>query len=725
MKQTAHAICNLCEAECGILVEHDGTRVLSIRGNERDPLSRGHICPKGAALADLHHDPDRLRHPIKRVGKDTWTEVSWAEALDEIAERITDIQQRHGRNAVALYSGNPTVHSHSAVLYSIFLHKVLGTRQIYSSNSMDALPRLLTSYLMYGGQTLLPVPDVDRTDFWLIIGANPIVSGGSVMTAPGVKRRIRDLQRRGGQVVVIDPRRTETAAIADRHLFIRPSSDALLLAAMLQTIFAHGEAAPGRLAGIMTDIDRLAALVEPFTPERVEAATGIPAAAITELALDFASARAAVCYGRLGTCTQEFGTLASWLIDCLNIVTGNLDRPGGAMFSTPPVDLPGLAALLGQRGSFGTFRGSATDLPEFAGELPVTGLLDELAGDRPERIRALITIAGNPALSMPTGGRLDQALEGLEFMVSLDIYRNETTRHADFILPTTTNLERDHYPLVFSALSVRNTARYSPAVFEPSGNLRHDWQIISGLCERLLARRSLLARALAVPLKQVLKRGPDWVIDLGMRTGPHNLRLADLHEHKSGIDLGPLVARLPRLLHNKDKRIQLTPQPMVDDMPRLLAQLPEKQPERQPERQPANGDGTGAADLSLITRRDLRSNNTWMHNSQRLTRGKPRCVLHMHPDDASARGIADGDRVTVRSQVGALQVPVAVTEDMMPGVISMPFGWGHDRAGAALSVAAQHAGTSINEITDVARIDQLSGCISFALPVTVERTERA
>ena len=715
MSTTSPAICHLCEAECGILVEHDGQRVLGIRGDRQDPLSRGHICPKAAALADLHHDPDRLRRPQKRVGPDSWRAISWDQAIDEVAERLVAIQREHGNHSVGLYLGNPTVHSHGASMYTQLLRQVLHTRHGYSSNSMDALPRLLTSYLMYGAQTLLPVPDIDRTHFWLILGANPVVSNGSVMTAPGCKRRIKDLQKRGGQVVVIDPRQSETATIADRHLFIRPSTDAFLLCAMLHTVFARDLAQPGRISTIATDIEPLRDLVRPFTPERVAPITGIPADQIIELTSAFAQAPSAVCYGRMGTCTQEFGTLTSWLIDCLNIVTGNFDRAGGAMFPTPAVDLPGLAKLLGLAGSYDRFRSRINSLPEFAGELPVAVLADEMATEGEQQIRALITHAGNPVLSAANGAKIEQALGELDFMVAIDIYRNETTRHADYILPPTTGLERDHYPLVFAALSVRNTARYSRAVFDRPAGMLHDWEILGRLATRIVARRSPLGRLAGAVMSPLLARGPEAVLRIGLRTGPHRLSMADLDRQPHGIDLGPLTPRLPKILCTKSGRIELTPEPMVGDLERLRARLRENAEVRASE--------NDSASLQLISRRELRSNNSWLHNSYRLVKGKPRCVLHMHPDDARARGIGEGTHVQVRSRVGALTVPVALTSTMMPGVVSLPFGWGHDRPGIAQSVAAKHPGVSLNDITDEARIDPLSGCTSFEVPVSVERAD--
>jgi anaerobic selenocysteine-containing dehydrogenase len=712
-----HATCPLCEANCGLLIETDGERVLRVRGDESDPLSRGYLCPKAVALTDLHSDPDRLRRPLRRAG-DTFREIGWDEALDEAAQRLTQIQREHGRDAVALYIGNPTAHSYSAVLYGFLLMEVLRTRSLFTSNSVDALPRLLTSYWLYGSQALLPIPDLDRTSFLLVLGANPVVSNGSIMTAPDCKRRLQDLRARGGRIVVVDPRRTETAELASTHHFIRPGTDALLLLGLLHTLFADGRVRPGELAGRLDGLAQLRRLVAPFSPARVAPATGVAAREIVSLARAFADAPAAVCYGRMGTCTQEFGALACWLIDLLNILTGNLDRPGGALFTTPAVDLRSVASLLGQDGHFDRWRSRVSGLPEFNGETPVAALAEEIETPGRGQIRALLTHAGNPALSLPNGRRLERALERLDFMVSIDIYLNETTRHADLILPPTTGLERDHYALLFHALAIRNTVKYSPALFtEPSADptRRADWQIIVELSSRMLAQRGLLGRIGGTALRRLGQAlPPTRLLDLALRTGPHRdkgLSLKRLREAPHGIDLGPLEPQLPQLLRTPGRRIDLVPQLFVDDLQRLTSRFAEA------ERPAACAEDPP---LVLIGRRQLRSNNSWMHNSLRLVKGRNRCTLLMHPADAGARGLRSGQAVRITSRVGAVTAELEVSDEVMPGVVSLPHGWGHDRPGTRLGVASQQPGVSMNDLTDDTLLDRLSGCsILSGVPVRI------
>jgi anaerobic selenocysteine-containing dehydrogenase len=698
--------CMLCEAVCGITVETADNQVLSVRGDEADPFSRGHICPKAAALRDLHADPDRITQPLRRVGPDRFEPVSWEDALAEASERIADIQRRHGRSAVAMYLGNPTVHSYSALLSAPLFGKLLGTRARFSATSVDQLPHMLAALEMLGHQLLLPIPDVDRTSFLLVLGANPLVSNGSLMTAPGIGARLQALRERGGRLVVVDPRRSETAAVADEHLFIRPGGDAHLLLGLLHVVFAESRVNLRALAPLVDGLDAVERLVARFSPERVAARTGIEAGRIAALAREFAVAPSAVCYGRVGVCTQEFGGLAAWLINVLNIVTGNFDRAGGAMLTTPAADLVGLATKLGERGHFGVWKSRVRGLPEFGGELPVATLAEEIETPGDGQIRALVTHAGNPVLSTPNGARLSRALAGLDFMVAIDIYRNETTRHAHLILPTSFGLERDHYDLAFYALAVRNAARYVPPALTPPAGVRHDWQVLIDLALGIHARGGgRRDRTLAWTLRALKLLGPRRLLDLLLRFGPHKLSLARLGKEPHGVDLGPLQPRLPAVLATKDRRVALAPAPFVDDVARLEAQI----------------EATGAPDeLLLIGRRNLRSNNSWMHNSQRLIKGPEACTLLMHPDDARARGLADGQRVEVRSRVGAVAVPVALSADMAVGVVSLPHGWGHGGDGVALRVAQSRAGASINDLTDELHVDALSGNAGFSgVPVKV------
>ena len=706
--------CHLCEAICGVEIRARGDQVVSIRGDDQDPFSRGHICPKAVALKDVHEDPDRLRHPVRRT--DTgWQRISWDEALDEAAMRLVEIQARHGRDAVATYFGNPQVHSYSALLGGTALARALKSRNRFTATSVDQLPHHFAAYFMFGHQLLLPVPDLDRTHFLLAIGANPVVSNGSLMTAPDVARRIKSIRQRGGRVVVVDPRRTETARIADAHHFIRPGTDALLLLAMLHVVFQEGLDKPGRLAGLLDGSDVLRDLCRGYPPERVETATGVAAGDIRRLARDFAGAASAVCYGRMGASTQRFGALVQWLVQALNVVTGNLDRPGGAMFTRPAFDALGLATGLGQRGSFGRRRTRVRGLPEFGGEFPVAALAEEILTPGDGQVRALVTAAGNPVISTPNGRRLDTALASLDFMVSVDFYVNETTRHARLILPPTFALERDHYDLIFHALAIRNTAKYSLPLFQPGPDARHDWQIFAALKERIEsrdpARRETLRRRLTSRWLT-----PRRTLALGLRFGPYGARwnplspgltLSRLATQPHGIDLGPLQPCLPGRLATPEKRINLSPEPLVRDMTRLEAWL---------------GAATMArnGELLLIGRRDLRTNNSWMHNSQRLVKGPRRCTLLMHPGDAARRAIADGSIAEIRSRTGAVRAVVELSDDVMPGVVSLPHGWGHDRPGVQLRVAGAHAGVSVNDLTDEHALDELSGNAALnGVPVVV------
>ncbi len=696
----------LCEAVCGLTVEVEGDSAGRVRGDPDDPFSRGHICPKAAAIVDVQDDPDRIRAPQRREGG-RWQAVSWKAALDEAGTRLAEVQREHGRSAVGVYLGNPTVHSYSALLATPFFNRALGTRARFSATSVDQLPHMLAALEMFGHQVLLPVPDVDRTRFFLVLGANPLASNGSLMTAGGISRRLDDLRKRGGKLVVVDPRRTETAAAADQHLAIRPGSDALFLLAMLQVLFEEQRVGLRHLAPFTDGLGLLRDAAARFPPEEVAAYTGVGASAIRDLARDFASAPAAVAYGRVGTCTQEFGGLSAWLIVALNAVTGNLDREGGFMFATPAADLVALASRTGNRGHFGRWRSRVRGLPEFGGELPAATLAEEIDTPGKGRIRALVTFAGNPVLSTPNGARLDRALAGLEYMVSIDLYRNETTRHANLILPTSFGFERDHYDLAFYALAVRNAARYAKPFRPPPPGVRGDFQVLLDLA--LAVRRQGGGRpgwALGAWLRAARMLGERRLLDLLLRFGPHRLSLRKLEQSPHGIDLGPLRPQLPARLGGR--RLRLAPDVFLRDLDRLASVLTK----------PAtNG-------LVLIGRRALRSNNSWMHNSLRLVKGPPGCVLLMHPADAAVRGLKKGESARVESRVGSVEVPVEVTGDVMPGVVSLPHGWGHVRDGAALSVAAAHAGASLNDLTDEQSLDALSGNAAFnGVPVTVTKVQ--
>jgi anaerobic selenocysteine-containing dehydrogenase len=716
--RTHYRTCNLCEAMCGLEIKVKGPEILSIKGDKDDPFSQGHICPKAVALQDMYHDPDRLKFPLRRTAGG-WERIGWDAAFDEVATNLRAVQERHGANAVGVYLGNPVVHNMGTLLFAPPFIRALRTRNRFSATSVDQLPHQFVAYAMFGHQLLLPIPDIDRTDFMLILGANPLASNGSLMSAPGVARRLKAIQERSGKFVVIDPRRTETAAAADQHFFIQPGTDALLLLALLHTIFADGLADPGRLAALSNGLDTIAALVADFPPERVAGAVGIAAAEIRRLAHDFGTAATAVCYGRVGASTQAFGGLTQWLINVLNIVTGNFDRPGGAMFPKPAFDVVGITSLTGQVGHGGRWRSRVRGLAEFGGELPAATLAEEILTEGAGQIKALVTIAGNPVLSTPNGGLLDQALAGLEFMVAIDIYINETTRHANIILPPTTSLETDHYDIAFHGLAVRNTAKYSPALFAPEPGMKHDWEILLELRRRLGGVPADASNRKDPRVRQDFfsRMAPDKIVDLALRFGPYGywggecrqaLNLRKLKRSPHGVDLGPMQPCLPERLVTRSRLIELAPDVLLQDVSRMEQKLLDRTTTN------------GTYDLSLIGRRQLRSNNSWMHNSERLVRGKQRCTLLMHPQDAAARGLNHNQQVYVRSRVGQIELPVEISDEMMPGVVSIPHGWGHNKSGVQLATAQQHAGASINDLTDEQLIDELTGNAAFSgVPVSV------
>ncbi len=714
-RRTHFRTCHLCEAMCGIAIEVEGSEILSIRGDDADPFSKGHICPKAPALADIHKDPDRLRRPLKRQG-DGFVEIGWDEALDLAAARLHDVQTRHGRSAVATYLGNPSVHNHGPALFAPMLVKALRTKNRYSATSVDQLPHQLVAYFMLGHQFLFQVPDIDRTRHMVIFGGNPLASMGSLMTAPGVKARLEAIQARGGKIVVVDPRRTETAELADEHVFVRPGTDAILLFSIVHVLLRERTPRLGHIAPLVRGLERVKELAMDYAPARAEGPTGVPADTIRRLALELYDTQPAVAYGRIGTSTQAFGAQCQWLISTINVVTGNFDSPGGVMFTTPAVDALKAAAGLGiGRGSYGRWKSRVRGFPEAGGELPVATLAEDILTPGEGQIRALVTIAGNPVLSTPNGTQMDRALASLDFVLAIDPFLNETTRHAHLILPPVSPLERSHYDAALHVVAVRNTAKWSPALFDAPAGTMPDWEIILGIKSRLDGLRGgrLRDRAANALLRRL---GPDGLVDVGLRLGPYGLRkgraglsLSRLAREPHGVDLGPLERRMPGRLPADHKYIDLAPAKLVADVVRLRASIDTK---------------TDDGKLLLVGRRHLRSNNSWMHNSAKLMAGKPRCTLLVHPTDAARLGLADTDLAQVTSRVGSVRVPVEVTGDIMQGVVSLPHGFGHGRKGVRLSVAArsENAGVSANDLTDDKLIDELSGNAALSgVPVEVAR----
>jgi anaerobic selenocysteine-containing dehydrogenase len=702
---TAHVTCPLCEATCGLNVTiDDSQRVTRVQGDPLDVFSKGYICPKGASLGALHNDPDRLTAPlVKRDGE--FVEVSWDEAFAEIDARLRPITERYGRDAVAVYAGNPSAHNISAALYGRVLYKAMGTKNFYTAGSVDQVPKHFSAGYMFGDGLSIPIPDIDRTRHLLILGANPLVSNGSLMTAADARGRLRKIRERGGKIVVVDPRRTRTTEAADEHHAIRPGTDALLLFAMINVLFAEDRVTLGRLADHVNGLDDVRELAKDFTPEAVAPLTGLEAAEIRRMALELADAECATVYGRIGTTAQTFGTVASWLVDVLNALTGNLDRAGGAMFTLAAA---GQATSSGARRKpfrTGRWKTRVRGLPEVFGEVPVAALAEEIETPGEGRVRALLTVSGNPCLSTPNSARLAEALGHLDFMVSVDVYLNETTRHADVILPGPTQLERPHYDVALYQLAVRNVANWSEAALPAS--MPQEWEtflrltgIVTGQGPNadIAALDNFVAVQIAKsgdvdPAAAAGRVGPARLIDLMLRGGPYDLTLADLEAAPHGVDLGPLKPRVPEVLRTASGKIELAPEAITSDVPRLAAELGKAPEER----------------LMLIGRRHLSSNNSWMHNLEPLVRGGNRCTVQVHPADATRLGLVDGGLASVHSKAGKIEVPVEVTDEVREGVVSIPHGWGHDVGGTQTLVATAHAGVNSNLVADETLLDALSG----------------
>lgn len=687
--RTHHRVCHLCEAMCGLVIRTEADKVTDIRGDKNDPLSRGHVCPKAVALQDIHEDPDRLRKPMKRIrtapGEHQHVEIEWSEALDLAANALASTIEKQGVDAVGAYFGNPSVHNYGMLTHQRNLFRHIRTRNRFSATSVDQLPHHLVSLWCFGHMLLHPIPDVDRTHYFLMLGANPLASNGSIWTVPDVRQRLKDLKSRGGKLVVVDPRRTETAELASEHLFIRPGTDAAFLLAMIHVLFRDDLVAPGPLAAFTDGLDEVAGTVSGLSPDWAAALTGIAAGDIERIAHELAQAEAGICYGRMGVSTQAYGALCQWAIQVINVATGHLDKPGGSLFTRPAMD----QVVNTNPGGFGRFASRGRGLPEFNYELPAATLVDEIRTEGEGQIRLMFTGAGNPVLSTPNGRALDEALEELDFMISVDPALNETTRHADVILPPTSPLEHDHYDIAFHNLAIRNTARYSPAVFDKPEGAMHDWEIFSELGERVAARLNL---------EPMPTYPPDLMVDAALRSGPYGehtewqLSIDKLKAHPSGIDLGALEPSCPERLQTPNQRIQLA-------IPEVLADI---------ERFVQDTDVAGDH-YRLIGRRHVRDNNSWMHNHHRLMKGKPRCQLLMHPDDVAKEGWQSGMVVTIESRVGAIDAELAASDEMMPGVVSLPHGYGHGLAGTRGEVASRHAGVSCNDITDEQFVDQLSG----------------
>ncbi|MFD8130660.1 molybdopterin oxidoreductase family protein [Streptomyces mirabilis] len=726
--RTALRVCPLCEATCGLTLTIEGTRVTGARGDRDDVFSKGFICPKGASFGAADGDPDRLRTPLVRTDGEL-REATWQEAFDAIAAGLGPIVEQYGPHALGIVLGNPNVHTMAGALYPPVLLSALRTHSVFTASTLDQMPKHVSSGLLYGDANAIPVPDLDHTDHLLLIGANPLESNGSLCTAPDFPGKLKALRARGGTLTVIDPRTTRTAKLADRHVTIRPGTDALLLAAMTYVLFEEKLVDLRELAPHVQDVEELATAVRDFTPEAASEACDVDADTIRALARELAAAPTAAVYGRIGSCTVPHGTLASWLVDVLNILTGNLDRPGGALFPQAATDKTPRPAGPGRGFALGRWHSRVSGHPEAKGELPLAALAEEIDTATPEGspVRALIAIAANPVLSAPDGDRLDKALDSLDFMVSVDPYLNETARHADVVLPPPPPSQSAHHDFAFNTLAVRNQVRYNrPAVPLEPGRMA-ETEILARLVLAATGMHgadpsavdamvidSTLGKAVQDPHGPVHERdpkelatrltgesGPERRLDMMLRLGPYGegfgarpdgLSLEKLLAHPHGIDLGPLRPRLPQPLKTRGGKIELLPAPIVDDLPRLRAALRER-----------------PAAIVLVGRRHLRSNNSWMHNVPALTGGTNRCTLHIHPEDAARLGLADGTAVRVKGAGGEVVAPAEVTDTVRRGVVSLPHGWGHDRPGTRMSHAALDPGVNVNQLLDGSLLDPLSG----------------
>ena len=717
--QFHYRTCHLCETMCGIEVEHDGKNIIAIRGDQNDVLSKGNICPKATGLQDIHTDPDRLRKPLirqridpaKKSDKDGWREVEWDEAINFAAEGVAATQRQHGTGAAGSYCGRSTAHNIGALLGVNLLRKGLETRHIYTGSTCDQVPHNFAWHHMLGHQFFATVPDIDRTDYFLMLGTNPKISNGAMMsTGANAYKKLNAIRERGGKAVLIDPRRNETAPYCDEHHFIKPNTDALLLIGLIKSIIDNGLTDLGRLEPDIVGYEQVVRMIDDFELNQIARATGISVETIERLAREFADADKAVCYGRTGVSMVEFGGLCLWLIMVLNIITGNLDKPGGMMFPRNAID-----SLPATSSSYDRYRSRIRQRPEFGGEFPMAILGDEILTPGDGQLKALIALAGNMVLSMADGNHTEKALSALDFMVSIDPYLNETTRFADVILPPAGPFEKQHYDLFYHTYDTINWAKYSPALFKPKSKVYTDYEIIGELMEGIRAKRATsLVQSLTVRVTGWISRkllSVDRIIDLGLRFGPYGsginpfnttgLNLKRLKKAPHGVFLGELTPCLPKRLFTSDKTIRLAPQPMLDDLPRLKAHLDKLQ---------SQAEETDTLQIiSRLTNRTL----GWMHHSHRLVKGRNPVELIMHPEDARARSITTNTLVRVSTERDAIEVPVKISDDIMPGVVCLPHLWGHNRPGTRQRVANATPGASYNDLTSVADIDELTGNAIF------------
>jgi formate dehydrogenase len=704
--------CRICEPLCGLRVTVEDGKVARIRPDPDHPLSAGFACPKGIAMTDVQNDPDRVLHPLRR--RDGGFErVSWDEALDEIGTRLGRILDERSGPALGWYMGNPGAFSYSHPLWVKALLDAVGSPHWYTASSQDVSNRFAASAFLYGSPFLLPIPDLARTDLLLMVGANPLVSHGSVMSAPRVKDQLHAITERGGRVVVVDPRRSETAR-AFEHLAVNPDSDAWLLLSLLHVIFAGGLEDALAIERQASGTEALRALAAKHPPEVTEERTGVPAARVRELARDLARAEHAAVYGRTGSCLGRNGTLVSYLLDALNVVTGNLDREGGAMFGNPPIAFDKVADRIGA-GTYGKVRSRIGGFPEVLGALPASLMAKEIRAPGEGQLRALFVSAGNPVLSVPNGDELEAAMRELDLFVSIDLYVTETNREADFVLPATTFLEREDFPLPFLPLFTTPFVQWTDPLVEPAGEARQEWEVIEQIAKRVgvVPSSSRLGRVLG---RIGLKLSPQRLMDLLLRTGSKGdwfglrrggLSLRKLRDNPHGVVLAEHLEPgvLPDKIRHRDKRVRLDPPEIIEDAGRLAARNG-----RDPE-----------FPLRLIGLRELRSHNSWMHNARLLMRGGRVHAARVHPDDAEDHGIEDGEPCRISSPHGSIELPALVTDEIVAGTVAVPHGWGHQRGG--WSVAREAGGANVNALSssEPEDLERLAGMAHLnGIPVRIE-----
>lgn len=723
-----HRTCPLCEGMCGVTVKVEGGQVATVRPNRQDVWSQGHVCPKGTTLGALHDDPDRLRTAMVRDGSE-WKSASWDTALERLEELAEGVRNRHGPHAFAAYGGNMAGKDATLSRYTGLMLATSGIQQVYSSGTVDQHPKNLSAMLMFGNEWKIPIPDLDNTDLFVIFGGNPAASKGSIFSHRDVMGAMRDLRARGGRVIVIDPVRTKTAQAADQWIGLKPGTDAALMLGVAHVLFARGAVRLRHLDGLIEGLDALRDVAGEFSPQVVAPFCGIEASIIEDLADELIRTDRSAIYGRIGTCTQSFGTLASWMIDVLAILTGNLDRRGGSMWSRPAASLVDMLATLPDGMPVVMGKSRVRGVPAVLGQFPASCMAEEIATPGPGQIKGLVTFAANPALSAPDSGKLAQALPLLECMVSLDNYINETTRHAHVILPSPSFLESAHFDMWSWIFCLTSGGHYSPPVFPPVDRPDH-WRIVARVGAIIGGQPGAdidamddgYFRALAtgrgidpdLAITALPERGPARILDLAIRAGPFGdrfgavaggLSLDSFRNQPDGVIIGPATPQAQEGFATSSGKIEIAPALILSDIPRLKLAL-----------------GANDPALVLVSRRHLRSMNSWMHNVDTLVKGKDRCTVQMHSADAATRGLEGGDLVTLTSAAGSIVVPMEIDDDIRPGVVSMPHGWGHSDAQTHLSVAKVHPGANTNVLSPGTLVDVISGnAVLNGIPVEIAK----